>query len=218
LSVLLAVDWSGDPGVDPKSPSLCIMSVVAYDEHALGAALAKLREQNGKSKDFEFHYTDIDDRELKDDFMAAVAHTFMGSIVVYNKDAMATRDAWGRDTSLLVQLIIQCVLLLPEGTIKDAKMTIDGKREVKVLERALRPSLSAALRARYIEGRLSKIRHAQSLGHDGLQLADMVGGAVREAIKRGAKETLFLRSAHTVVRVMRTEPEMEKPLSIISRP
>jgi len=106
LSVLLAVDWSGDPGVDPKSPSLCIMSVVAYDENALGAALAKLREQNGKRKDFEFHYTDIDDRELKDDFMAAVAHTFMGSIVVYNKDAMATRDAWGRDTSLLVQLIV----------------------------------------------------------------------------------------------------------------
>lgn len=216
--MLLAVDWSGDPGVGPKSQPLCIMAVVAYDDPALGVALTKLRAHKGKPNDFEFHYTDIDDRQLKDDFMAAVAHTFVGRIVVYDKDAMVTRDAWGRDTALLVQLIIQGVLLLPKGTITGAKMTIDGKREVKALERTLRPALSAALRAHDVDDRVSKIRHAPSVGHDGLQLADMIGGAVREAIKRGAKETVFLRRAHTVVRVIRTEPEMEKPLSIISRP
>ena len=216
--MLLAVDWSGDPGVDPKSRPLCIMSVVAYDENALDVALAKLREQKGKPKDYEFHYTDIDDRQFKDDFMASVAHVFIGRVVVYDKDAMVTRDAWGRDTSLLVQLIIQSLLLMPEGTIKDAKMTLDGKREVKVLERTLRPALSASLKARCIEDRVSKIRHAQSLGHGGLQLADMVGGAVGDAIKRGSKETLFLRNARAVVRVTKITPEMEKPLSIISRP
>jgi len=211
LSVPLAVDWSGDPGVDPKSQPLCIMSVVAYEEDVLGSALARLREAKSLGQHYEFHYKDINDRSVKDNFMAAVTDIFIGAIVIFDKDAMETRDAWGRDTNLLVQLIIQCILLLPPGTIKGVPMTIDGKREVKVLERALRPALSKKLLEEEITDRLSKIGHAKSKDHNGIQLADMTAGAVREAISNRKKELFFLRTAHTGVRILQPKPPMERP-------
>jgi hypothetical protein len=71
--MLLAVDWSGDPGMKPRSLPRCIMTIVVCgNEDALRDALAKLRARSLR-KDFEFHYTKIDDEALRSQFMEAIA-------------------------------------------------------------------------------------------------------------------------------------------------
>lgn len=190
----------------------CIMAViVCLDEEALQSALAELHRACGLRKDFEFHYTKLDDQELKEQFMQAIASKFIATVAVYEKERMAPSWAWGRDTDLLVQLIIHCVLSLPHEVIKDAKMIIDGEREAKALRDAMRPALSKALEKRGIAERLHKIVPGRSASHDAIQVADMIGGAVNAAVKHEAKETRFLAAASECVTVLRITPEMAKP-------
>ena len=210
--MLLAVDWSGDQGVKPGSLPRCVMAVVACkDAVALEVALAEVREKRGLKRDFEFHYTDIDDPILRGEFMQAVAGKFRAAVAVYDKEQMRHRWAWGRDTDLLVQLIIHCILALPPDVIQDGKMVIDGDREVKALKRALRPALSKTLKERGVSERLNKIAPGNSKVYGVIQVADMVCGAINEAAKRQIKVGGFLDAARDSVTVLRITPNMEKP-------
>jgi len=213
-TMLIAVDWAGDPGMKLGRGSLprCIMAViVCVDEEALRNALAELRHARSLRKDFEFHYTKLDDQKLKEQFMQAIASKVIATVAVYEKERMTPSWAWGRDTDLLVQLIIHCVLSLPHEVIKDAKMIIDGEREAKVLRDVLRPALSKALEERNIAERLHKIVPGSSASYDAIQVADMIGGAVNAEVKHEAKETHFLGAASKCVTVLRITPEMAKP-------
>jgi len=210
--MLLAVDWSGDPGMKPRSLPRCIMTIVVCgNEDALSDALAKLRCARSLRKDFEFHYTKIDDEALRSQFMEAIAGKFSAVVAVYDKEQMKPKWAWGRDTDLLVQLIVHCVLSLPPQVIHDARMIIDGDREVRALRKVLRPTLSKAYQDRGIPERVGKIVPGRSEAYDSIQVADMVGGAVSEAVRRQMKEGRFLKAAGHNVTVLRITPDMEKP-------
>lgn len=178
---------------------------------ALRAALAELRRARSLRKDFEFHYTKLDDQGLKEQFMQAISGKFIATVAVYEKERMTPKWAWGRDMNLLVQLVIRCVLALPHEALEDGKMIIDGEREAKALRDALRPALSKALKDRGIVERLHKIVPGNSASHDVIQVADMVCGAINTAVRHEAEETRFLATASKCVTVLRITPEMAKP-------
>ncbi len=90
-TMLIAVDWAGDPGMKLGRGSLprCIMAViVCVDEEALRSALAELRHARGLRKGFEFHYTKLDDQKLKEQFMQAIASKVIATVAVYEKERM----------------------------------------------------------------------------------------------------------------------------------
>lgn len=217
--MFIGVDWAGDPGMkfsaagSGGSRPRCVMAVAAcHDEPGLQLALATLRQERSLRKDFEFHYSEIDDSShLREEFMAAVAGLFTATVAIYDKTQMQPSWAWGRDTDLLMQLIVHCVLGLAPTTLARSKMILDGEREAKTLGRKLRPIISKALAERDISERLSKIVPGNSRDYDVLQLADMIGGAVHDAARRASKDTHFLGDARGNVTILRITPEMEKP-------
>lgn len=212
ILALIGIDWSGDPGMKPGSLPRCVMAVVACtDVDALDGALAELRQARSLKKTFEFHYTEIDDAELRSQFMAAVAGKVMATVAVYEKERMVPRWAWGRDTDLLVQLIIHCVMALPPAAIDGAKVVIDGDREAKALRKVLRPALSKSLEQHGITERSAKMVPGRSEDYNIVQVADMIAGATSDIVKRRAKETEFLGVALDDVTVLRITPLMEKP-------
>lgn len=197
----------------PGSLPRCVMAVVACaDEVALAAALARLRRDRGLAGDFEFHYVRATD-SLREAFMDVLADQAVhATVAIYEKDRLRPRWAWGRDTGLLLQLVVHCALAFPAGTLGGARMLIDGDREARALIKILRPALSHALAERGGTERLTRMTHGDSTRHDILQVADMFSGALAAASKRRVQHTTFLGRARGRVTVLPIAPEMEKPI------
>jgi hypothetical protein len=215
----IAVDWPGDPGFKPGTLSYCAMSVVvSQTAQEIEDALTDVRRKRSlpkdkKGKDFEFKFAKTN-LPAKVDFMQRVALTsFRAVVLIYDKDAMSPKWAWGKKDDLLVQLLAGCVLQLTQPEIAGSKMMIDGEAEAKKVGRLVRPKLSEAWTRAGLSARLrSPIVNGDSKDYDPLQLADMIGGAVVEAWQQGVPYTLLMRPVRGKVMWSVVAPGQPKPV------
>ncbi len=213
----IAVDWPGDPGFKRDSLPYCAMSVVVSDTaQEIEDALTDVRRKRSlpkdkKGKDYEFKFAKTN-WPAKQDFMQRVAHTsFTGVVVIYNKEAMTPRWAWGKNDDLLVQLLAHCVLQLPQSAISGSKMMIDGDAEAKKVGRLVKPKLSRVWLNRSLSARLGKIVNGDSKDYGPLQLADMIGGAAVEAWQHDVVYTPLMRPVRSKVTIQVVTPGMPIP-------
>jgi len=213
--MLLAVDWSGDPGVTAQASRRCIMAVAACEsEAAIEASLHALRDARRLPHGYEFHFTKTHRHEaLCAAFMDAVARlSFTASVVVLDKDAMGRRDAWGESDVLLGRLLALALLQLPREVVEGSKLLIDGGAETKKLKAIGRPMLSKAYEARHLDYRIGKIAVGDSASSNAIQLVDMVAGAVNYALEDGPKGVALLKRLGNRPKILTITPDMEKPV------
>ena len=131
--------------------------VVSETTEEIDAALQDVRTRRHMRKGFEFKFARINEPG-KIAFIERIAQTsFMGVVVIYDKNAMDPPWAWGKNDALLAQLLMRALLQLPRAAIENAKMIIDGDAEAKKLGGMVRPLLSRDAAARGIDYRIAKI-------------------------------------------------------------
>lgn len=192
------VDESGDPGLEggAGSSSHFVVAMIQLPNRAPLAALAHVRKTLGLSPSFEFKYHKTATAPKDRFFREVLSIPFRVRALVVNK--MRLRLNWRHLSSqeLAAEFIIQMTLRAIELDIANEILIIDGAT----------PSFCRSLRVQFTERckqqkRIRPFKHivgANSRNEDGLQLADMIAGAIRLHAVGGAADHFYCISPRIV--------------------
>ncbi|MFE1082488.1 DUF3800 domain-containing protein [Brevibacterium sediminis] len=180
-SMLVYVDDSGDGGFkfDSGSSSHLIMAAVVFKDldqmSALKAAFERCRAATGHKAEFKFAKTK--DR-VKDSFFAEIEPVeFKARVIVINKNLIWARK-YRQNASMLKNLAIHQLLDHGFGHIRDAKVFLDGQDT-----KAFGIPDSHYVMNSVKPGAIREVKFADSKSTIGVQLADMVAGAVNWRVR-----------------------------------
>lgn len=173
------VDESGEPGFQKfRGSPYFIMAMVQTPSWEPLDELAELRRGLHLLPSFEFHYAKMSSVQ-KDAFYHAVLPVYFrvrAAVMLKESAPRMYREMNGFD--LTVELLTTLTLRASPLDISNDVLIIDGATDA--LRSALRIRLSEECRKMKRERPFKKILTASSRREDGLQLADMVAGAIRE--------------------------------------
>ncbi len=196
------LDWSGDVGFkfdEGSSEYLVFALVFVANYSALHRVLCDLRKARGLPGNYEFHYTHAS-RNTRRAFFAAVEKvSFEAIVLVVPKrevpSALARRDQY----TLYEQFVGELAAWVPVARFKGAVVYMDARSTRNEIVRAVRRGISAARRARGVRRGPRKVRGKPAHAEDGLQLADMIAGAV---VEREEGEQDYLRDMEERIEVI----------------
>lgn len=176
------LDDSGDPGLDgsPGSSSHFALAMVQLPVREPLPELARVRQTLHLPRTLEFkHYTARPHQ--KEAFFQAIQRVpFRVRAVVVEKAGLSGQFARLNGQDLTVEFLARLILRASELDIASDVLIIDGA--ATVFCRALRVRLSAECRRLDRVRPFAKIVGSKSRNEDGLQLADMIAGAVRQYV------------------------------------
>ena len=175
------VDESGDPGLHKyKSSPYFVIAMVQMPDWKPIDELATLRKALHLLPSFEFHYAKMSPVQRQAFYKAVLSVPFRVRAAVILKDEapLIYRDLNGFD--LTIELLTSLTLRASALDISNDILVIDGATDA--LRSALRIRLSEECRKIKRVRPYKKIATAISRKDDGLQLADMVAGAIREKV------------------------------------
>ena len=192
------LDESGDPGLSgsvTSSSHFALTMVQLVDREPL-PELDELRKRF-RLPDFEFKYQKTTAVHKEAFFSAVQAVPFRVREVVVEKASLDKRFVALSGQGIAVEFIVGLTLRAPELDLTDETLIIDGT--TPAFRRALRIELSAACDRIGRRSRpFKKIVSGDSSHEDGLQLADMIVGAVRQHVM-GVESRYYKRFAAKVV-------------------
>ncbi|KXK15141.1 MAG: hypothetical protein UZ14_CFX002000852 [Chloroflexi bacterium OLB14] len=172
-------DESGDAGLEGQasSSSHFVIAMVQLPERVSLTPLVKLRKTLNLSPTFEFKYHKTTNIQKDYFFKGILEIPFRVRVAVLNKSAIGSMFNNLSPQQLTIELLVKLTLRASELDISNDILIIDGAT----------PSFSRNLRVQFSEicKREERIRPfkniigADSKNEDGLQLADMIAGAVR---------------------------------------
>ena len=183
---MLAIDWSGDAGLDRAggASAFLTLAIVACDEPVVTAVLTQLRETLRLPRDYEFHFAHELDR-TRAAFAAAIPRAILAAtVVVVDKPAVRQQRPGLLGNELLATVIATALPALPRATVERATVIIDGGKDAKKLCARVRQELSLVMADQGLPYRVGKVRPHHSPRHDGLMVADMLGGAAYHHARR----------------------------------
>lgn len=194
------VDWSGDTGFKFSlgSSTHFVLSLVSSDNYPdLRSQLIKLRAQSGLPEAFEFHFIH-NSKTTRTAFFATLPHLFWeGAVLVVDKRELPN-DFSKMSTSAFCGFFLGHLLArAPLHWIEVKRLLIDEKHKNSPLVRGMRMAASPVLLARGLK-RTPKVRGEPAHLWDGIQIADMLAGALKERelgdvdYLRGLKEHLHV--------------------------
>lgn len=193
------LDWSGDTGFKFDAGSsryLILCMVVIQDYERLQLCLRALRDSMNVKRTFEFHYA-VTPREIADRLFETLAASdelsLQAGVLVVDKFALPHHFRRMRAPDLLAYFVGQTAGLIGD-MLQRTYLRIDGKRADVAAVRRIRVELS---RLGY---RLNKLGVVPAHKQDGLQVADMIAGAVLDYIRHG-EERLAKLGAKVVMRI-----------------
>ncbi len=173
------VDESGEPGIHKfiGSPYF-ILAMVQMPTWQSIDELVRLRRDLHLPPSFEFHYVKMSPMQKEAFYQAVLPVQFRvrTAVILKNKSPRIYRELNGFD--LTVELLTSLTLRASPLDICNDILIIDGATDA--LRSALRIRLSHECRMVKRERPFKRIAAASSRTEDGLQLADMVAGAIRE--------------------------------------
>lgn len=185
-SMLVYVDDSGDGGFkfDSGSSSHLIMAAVVFKDlnqmAVLSEAFDSCRAETGHKAEFKFAKTK--DR-VKDSFFESMQPVdFKARVIVINKSLIWARK-YRQSASMLKNLAIHQLLDHAFGHIRDAKVFIDGQDT-----KAFGIPDSHYVMDSVKPGAIREVKFADSKNTIGVQLADMVAGAVNWRVRTHKKQ------------------------------
>jgi hypothetical protein len=188
------LDESGDP--PPGSSSHFALAMVQLTEHAPlpSFAMARAARHLPAAFEFKYHKTTAIQKELF--FRSMRPITFRVRAVVADKSRVTPGRAGLYGMSFVVEMITQLVMRSSALDIANDVLIMDGA--TPDLRRKLRIRLSEKCRTVGRSRTFAKIIGADSSRTDGLQLADMVVGAVRQHVM-GTESRYYAMFANKVV-------------------
>ena len=181
------VDESGDPGLHSfKGVPYFVLAMVQLPNRDPIEEFGKIRRELRVSPNFEFHFHPMTDAQKRVFFGALKPILFRVRAAVFLKKQipLALKELSGTD--VVIELITELVLRASPLDIGDDVLVLDGVAEP--VRKALRIHLSKAYKQAKRERPFKKIVSGNSRTDDGLQLADMIAGAIREHVWRKDSE------------------------------
>lgn len=173
------VDESGEPGLRSHGGSpYFVMAMAQMPSWEPIPELAALREELHLAPTFEFHFVKMTAKQKVAFYQALPPVFFRVRAAVLLKDELPAqyRDFNGFD--LTIELLTRLTLRASPLDIGNDILVIDGATDA--LRSALRIRLSQECKPIKRIRPFKKIATASSRREDGLQLADMIAGAIRE--------------------------------------
>jgi len=173
------VDESGEPGLQSRqSSSYFVMTMVQMSSWEPIPELETLRKTLHLSPSFEFHYvkTSTVQRQAFYQAMLPVAFRVRSAVVLKNELPIFYHEMNGLEFT--IELLANLTLRASPLDIGNDVLIVDGATDA--FRTALRIRLSQECKKHNRVRPFGKIATASSKREDGLQLADMVAGAIRE--------------------------------------
>lgn len=180
--MLIFIDESGDTGfkVQKGSSVHFVISLVIFDDdldaEETAVKIKRFKKSLNKSEKFEFKFNKCN-KDLRTKFLNEVKNcNFRIRSIVLNKDVLYSKNLRERK-ELFYNFALKNVIEYNSGTIKNAKIRLDGRGE-----RIFRQQLSLYLR-KYLNSKtktvMKNLRFRDSKDDVLIQLADMVAGSLR---------------------------------------
>ena len=194
------VDWSGNAGfkfAEGSSSYLALALVSADDYNGLRQALLKTRIRLGLPNELEFHFAHNADPVRSAFFSGLPDVHWEGAVLLVDKRSLPVRFTRMAAPALYSSCLEYLLARVPASLIKIERLLIDGKKKEQVFTRTMRVAMSCALHTRGIE-HTPTLRSEPAHQWDGLQLADMLAGAVLERALGGKN---YLREVEKRLRI-----------------
>lgn len=177
MTTRIYVDWSGDPGFKFRqgSSELFVIAAVMADEEP---NIGNLREKLSLPDNYEFHFSKADHR-IREHFRNYLnTELEIPGVVVLraDKQMFSLNMRQKRGEQVVADLIAQCVVNLPAELLHDSTLYYDGEKEQESFKNTLRVTLSQTLHSGVF---LRSVKAVPASRNDGLQVADMLAGFVR---------------------------------------
>jgi len=189
----LFIDWSGDLGFKfgrGSTTHLVIAVVSTVDYAALQKLISGFRTERGLHKAYEFHHAHIPEAERAAFCDALHDVSLQAWVLVVDKRRLSGSFQRRNQYDLFGEFIATLADQLPAEAVENAFVMIDAHATTTKLTRRIRVAMSRALRAREIQPGIKKVRGYPAHSEDGLQLADMLAGAVVESKVKGGIDHL----------------------------
>jgi len=173
------VDESGEPGLQShRSSPYFVVAMAQMPKWEPIAEFATLRKELHLAPSFEFHYVKMSPKQKQVFYRVLKPVFFRVRAAVILKDELPAlyRNLNGFD--LTIELLTRLTLRASPLDIGNDILVIDGATDA--LRSALRIRLSQECKRAKRVRPYKKIATASSCREDGLQLADMVAGAIRD--------------------------------------
>lgn len=192
------LDESGDLGRGSmrNASGYLVLAMVQMNERSPMYELEAAREELHLPRAYEFKSYKTTPQQKRVFFQAVQSTTFQVRAVVLNKNVTSARLRQLTGDALMVELIAGLTLRAPAHEIAEDVLIVDGG--TPALCREIRIRLSQECRKTKRVPPFAKIVGARSRSEDGLQLADMIAGAIRLHVT-GAESEIYLSFEEKVV-------------------
>lgn len=177
MTIRIYVDWSGDPGFKFRqgSSELLVIATVMSDEEL---NIKNLRSKLLLPENYEFHFAKTN-RHIREYFRNFINNELeIPSVVVLRTDkqylSKNTRQKKGEQ--IIADMITYCVINLPNELLNNSTLYYDGEKEQLSFKNTLRSTLSNSLPPEIF---LRAVKAVSASRNDGLQIADMIAGFIR---------------------------------------
>jgi len=181
------VDWSGDTGFKFSlgSSTHFILSLVSSDNYPeLQLQLTNLKTKLSLPNAFEFHFT-RNSKTIRTAFFTTVPHlSWEGALLLVDKRELPyqfKKMSMPKFCGFFLGYLLTC---MPLHLVTVKRLLIDEKSKNSFLVREMRLATSTALSARGLR-RLPKVSGKPAHLSDGIQIADMLAGALKERERGG---------------------------------
>lgn len=192
--MLVFIDDSGDPGLqlEKGSSKIFVIALIIFDDsleaEETALKIKKLRRELGKTDDFEFKFNKCS-KELRVRFLKRITDSkFRIQALIIKKRGVLEKEKRVSKESFYSQVIMR-VLKYSRGTIKDAKLTLDGRGE-----RVFRKKFTSFLRKELNKPGdkvFKNLKFENSKSNVLLQLADMIAGSINRSFSEKGDAKMY---------------------------
>jgi len=190
----LFLDWAGDSGFkfDRGSTHHLVFAFAAVPDYTgFRRTIADLRVCRGLPRDYEYHYAHIPKVERAAYFATLHSIDFQAWVLVVDKRDLSVRFRRRSQYILFREFVTDLARRIPLEATRGISLLIDAHATTTRLTQTIRVAVSSALKTRGAQQRVKKARGRPAHREDGLQLADMVAGAVVESKVRDEVDYLI---------------------------
>jgi len=144
-------------------------------------SLNGLRSKLSLPEDYEFHFAKTN-RHIREEFRSFIHNELeIPSVVVLrvDKQQLSMNMRQKRGEQMIAEFITHCIINLPFELLQNSTLYYDGEKEQLSFKNTLRTTLSNALHPNVF---LRTIKAVSASRNDGLQVADMLAGFIRNDV------------------------------------
>lgn len=174
------VDESGDAVLKNRGSAYYVVAMAQLPNREPVTHLAALREVLNLSPNFEFHFYKMNSRQKNEFFQAIRPLSFRVRVAALIKSQTPPTYRDLDSTELAIRLLVDLALRSSPLDIANDILVLDDKPESFI--QSLRIHFTQAYKQARRDRPFKKIVSSKSTFDDGLQIADMIAGAVRQSV------------------------------------